>query len=650
MRNRMKPERTTIDRRAATVLAVVLVLVGAAAVLLWRSTFPSRRLAIGVALLAAWVLWLERLGWLRNVPERLRAWARLAWRHRLRLGIALLATVLVGVLNRPSVRAALSADTEMALFVAGVLAAFVSTLPAPEAWRGQWLRRAASWRWLAALTLWALGVRMWRVGAFPWPMAEAEGELALRALALRMGEVGSPFAAGWLGMPHLLAWWQSLFVGVLGPTLVAARLPVVVLGVWAVPLMFALVRELLDDDVVAWTAAALWAALPVAVHYGRIATPELLDVVFGLGGVWALMRALRCRSVAWWALAGMLLGLSLAFTMAARLFLLLALWWLVLTWWLNPHEWGGQWGGLGIAVWMGWLTASPLAVEQGGTAALWRPAARVDVFATGWLAIVAAGEGVSPTLLLARQVREALLGFLARADRDRLFGWGAPLLDAPSRVALLLGVGAWWADGVRRRTLWLVGWLALGGAYAALFPDPPASAKLLPLAPLMVLCVAWGLWASLRLLPLTMWERLAWGALFVALVAGWSLYTYGQRYADQGRFDIPTMQTATTLGQWLAAQPERPFVYFWGAPFLAFENPVIQYLGHRPRGMTTTETGDFSFVRERPAVLVFLAERRNALDAFLAHQPDTVPQAVYAPDGRVLYWWIWLDAETGGRP
>lgn len=645
----MKLRHASTDRRAAAVLFTVLALIVLSALLLWQGAGAHLRLALVLTLLAAWVLWLERVGWLVRVPNRARACVRLAWRMRGRLGAATLGTLGVFWLNRADVRAALSADTEMLLFLLSLAVAWMAIWPLPAVWAWRRALRSGVLRWLAALTVWALVVRLWALDGLPWPMAEAEGELALRALLLRMGEVDSPFAVGWLGMPHLLAWWQSLFVGWLGPTMLAARLPVVLLGVWLVPLVFAFTRDLLDDLPAAWTAAALWAVWPLAVHYTRIGTPEVLDLLFGLGGVWALMRGLRQRQVAWWALAGLLLGLGLAFTLAARLFLVLALGWLVLTWWLHPREWGGQWGGLSVALWMGWLAASPFAAEQGWGAALWRPAYRMDVFATGWLAIVAAGEGMSQMALLARQAREALLGFIARPDRDRLFGWWAPLLDVPTRLALLMGVGAWWAEGARRRTWWFVGWLVLGVAYAALFPDPPASTKLLPLAPLVVMCVAWGVWASVRLLPLTAWERFAWVALFVLVVSGWSLYTYGQRYATQGRFDIPTMQTATVLGQWLAEQSDRPFVYFWGEPFLFFENPVLQYLGHRPRGMTTSETGDFSFVRERPAVLVFLPERRQALDAFLAQHPQTTPQAAYAPDGRLLYWWIWLDEETGGE-
>ncbi len=644
----MKAWHTPTDRRAAIVLLLVLLLVLVSALLVWQGVASRVRLAFGVALLAAWVLWLERVGWLIHLPKRLRAWADDAWRARGRLLLGVFATLGMLVLNRADVRALLSAHVEMGLFLLSLAVALLAVWPASAAWRVQHAWRSETLRWIVALTAWALVVRLWALDGLPWPMAEAEGELALRALLLRMGEVGSPFAVGWLGMPHLLAWWQSLFVGWLGPTLLAARLPVALVAVWLVPLIFVFTRDLLGDRAVAWTAAALWAVWPLAVQYSRIGTPEVLDVVFGLGGIWALMRGLHQRQVAWWALAGLLLGLGLAFTLAARLFLLLALGWLVLTWWLHPREWGGQWGGVGVALWMGWLAASPFAAEEGWMAMVGRPAYRVDVFATGWLAVVAAGEGVSSVALLARQVREALLGFIARPDRDRLFGWWGPLLDVPMRLAVLMGAGAWWADGARRRTWWLLAWLVLGVAYAALFPDPPASAKLLPLAPLMVICVAWGLWASVRLLPLMKWERLAWVSVFVLAISGWSLYAYGHRYARQGRFDIPTMQTATLLGQWLGAQAERPFVYLWGQPFLFFENPVLQYLGHRPQGITTSETGDFSFVRERPAVLVFLAEDRRALEAFLGQHPTSVPEAAYAPDGRLLYWWIWLDDDRGG--
>jgi 4-amino-4-deoxy-L-arabinose transferase-like glycosyltransferase len=77
----------------------------------------------------------------------------------------------------------------------------------------------------------------------------------------------------------LLMYLTAPFVGILGPTTVAVRLPVALAGIASVYLLYLLVKHLFKNNLLAFVAALVLALTPWHIHYSRAAF-EVVPLVF----------------------------------------------------------------------------------------------------------------------------------------------------------------------------------------------------------------------------------------------------------------------------------------------------------------------------------------------------------------------------------
>jgi len=230
----------------------------------------------------------------------------------------------------------------------------------PAPWEGQHLPPAV-YRWgLLAIVLVGAVLRLAHltrpfngVGATAWN----EGHFSL--IALNFDRYGLWSQHNELGLDHTLSpgvpWLIWLAFKAFGPTEWAARLPIALFGIAAIPLVAALVKRLLDSEQIALATAGLVATIPETVYFSQNVQLDTPSICCGLAGAVAV---LRYRDTGRWRellVAGvwMTLAVWFKFTTALLYPAYLALWWPA-----RPHR---LWAAVGLAVGFAALTALPSA-------------------------------------------------------------------------------------------------------------------------------------------------------------------------------------------------------------------------------------------------------------------------------------------------
>jgi len=206
------------------------------------------------------------------------------------------------------------------------------TPPAP--WEGQDLP-AGLYRWgLALITALGALLRLAHIarpfngiGATAWN----EGHYAL--IALNFDRYGLLAQHNELGLDHTFApgvpWLMWGAFRLFGPSEWAARLPVVVFGIAAIPLAATLVRRLFRSEQIALIAAGFVATIPGTVYYAQNAQLDTPSICCALAGAVALVRYVDGRR--WGALvragAWVALAVWFKFTTALLYPAFLGLWW-----------------------------------------------------------------------------------------------------------------------------------------------------------------------------------------------------------------------------------------------------------------------------------------------------------------------------------
>lgn len=328
----------------------------------------------------------------------------------------------------------------------------------------------ASWLWLLPILLVAGSLSLWDAGALPagYPPAAYAAGLQAQAPNLAAG----PFAVGSAGLPEaatlLAAAGQAVtrdpfWGGALAGTVAALAL---VAAVWL--LGCELFRrtpagepgELPDDGrVPALLAALALAGMMPSMHAARL--PWLLEpAVWGVLGLWALLRALRTGRTQIAVLGGAALGLAALGSPAGWVFAGAGVA-LVAAWALARRNWlAAAYGGIGAAGLL--LAAAALAITAAASVCVWgcgrgNPLAETAAARGGIDAVLAAlglsvdavatsDHSITIGLILAPLLLLALGGLLFRLDQPAawlLLPWLALSIGVAARHASHAAVVDW---------------------------------------------------------------------------------------------------------------------------------------------------------------------------------------------------------------
>jgi 4-amino-4-deoxy-L-arabinose transferase-like glycosyltransferase len=420
-----------------------------------------------------------------------------------------------------------------------------------------------AWTWwevavLAAITVLALALRLWDLRDVPFNIYPDEvmiGVLAERAYLSGASPAPSVFSTLWSDVNYP-ALWFAIVAGALkvcGVTLSTVRLPAALFGAATVLPFYGLVRSVWRR-VAAIAGASVMAFSAANVHYSRMAVNCITTQFFWAVCFFFIVRGLRTRRAADWAMAGLAGGISEHFYYGTRLlpFVLIGfVLYLLVAHWCQAKRYITQvaWLVLGYLIGFGpllsyFVTHRGWYYERGASLMTWN---RIP---SSWQDLRQMWNTLWPIM------SENLLGISTRSSQD--IAYYAPLLLAAEAALLVLGVAllAWrWRHPAASLLLLSgLGVLLVGGTLV-LYPNssPPMLEHWTPAFPFFYAAIAvpigaWVTSADGWLPRRWSWMTNAIVVLALVMLAYANIHFYFYRYyADPESLRSPRYKAAQRL-------------------------------------------------------------------------------------------------------
>ncbi|MGB0388935.1 MAG: ArnT family glycosyltransferase [Ardenticatenaceae bacterium] len=509
---------------------------------------------------------------------------------------------------------------------------------------------------LALIMVVACGARLWNLEGIPSTVGGDEGSQGLEALRTISGDIRNPFTTGWLGMPTISFFYNSISFYFLGQTITALRLPWAVAGCASVLTTFWLITRLHGLRLGLMTAALL-ASYHYHIHYSRLGANNIADPFFVTLALLFLFRARDRNSPLDWAMAGVTAGVAQYFYPGARLTIMLLGACVLFFLWDNRQRretFRNMLGG-GLTVLSAFvITAAPMIqyayrFPNDYNARL----NQVGIIQSGWLENEIAIRGVSMWTPLWEQFQRAFLAFNVFPDRTVWYGSPKPLMDGIWAILFMLGL-LYATLRLRERNLFpLVLWwwsvIILGGMMTE---SPPSTARLIATAPVACFFVAFALLRILQFLQSSVGgrntQKLA-PLLVVAvlLLSGLSIRWYFWEYTPLNAYGSRNGEIATAMGHFLAEELEADqVVVFFGPPQLYIDFSTIPYLApqatngisvHQPITQPPTAQA-LGVPANKRAYFIALSGRVSELDLIEQAYPGGRRFPVEDAQGEPLFW------------
>jgi hypothetical protein len=518
-------------------------------------------------------------------------------------------------------------------------------------WRSWWRRIDKR---LALIVVFVLAValllRVWRLETIPFTLSGDEGSQGLEAVRVIEGKIRSPFSTGWLGVPTLSFYYNSLTIRLLGQNVTALRLPWVLIGTATVLTTFLLVKRLKGTPLALMTSGLL-ATYHFHLHFSRLGSNQIADPFFISLALLMLYRALDRENRLDWALTGVVTAAGLYFYAGARLTPIVMV---VVLGYVFMRDAGRFWSkhGPGILVALAAFVIVGAPIIQYGVRFPDEFNARINqvgIIQSGWIEQAVEARGESVAAVLYDQFRRAALAFNYYPDRTVWYGLRQPLLNPLFGTVFLLGIGfgtlRLLGRGADSRLAPVVAWwwggMILGGM---LTESPPSSQRLITLAIPVCFFIALALWEIILLA-----QRGVAGVsgkalliLSVILFGLSSLITYFLEYTPQRIFGGPNAELATEIAPYLREHTADNRFYFVGAPWVYWGIGTLPYLV--PDADATDVTGPVeefislgNVMPEKDAVFIFIPQRIGELELVQKTFPNGAQTEFFSPvDGRVM--------------
>lgn len=544
-------------------------------------------------------------------------------------------------------------------WLAATILYIVAVHPPPRGlwgrWRaylaGVWAQQRLAVLLLGGILLLAFLLRSVAIGTLPHTLSGDEGSQGLEALRVLNREIRNPFTTGWLGVPTMSFFFNSITIKLLGPTNAALRLPWAVVGTLTVAATFFLVKRLTNLPL-ALATTALVAVYHYHIHYSRLGSNQVADPLFVVLSLLFLYRALDEQRAFDWAMAGVTSALALYFYAGARFTPIIIIALLLYHFIRSPRRFGQEHVS-GVVIMLGafLVVGAPmlqyaLRFPDDFNARL----NQVGIVQSGWLANEVANTGRGLVEVLSDQFRRAFLAYNYYPDRTVWYGLREPLLDPVFGAIFLLGLfyGTLRLFGDERgqrlapMVAWWWGGIILGGM---LTESPPSTQRLITTSIPTCFFVALALWEILRLAETAIAgvPRRLLMALGVAVFAVISLQTYFVAFAPQRIYGGSHAELGTDLAPLLNALDETHEAFFVGAPWMYWGFGTIPYMVQEMPGrdilepLTQPPAPDL-LSPGRGGVFIFLPERANELALVQEAFPNGQLQELRATDtdGRLM--------------
>ena len=375
------------------------------------------------------------------------------------------------------------------LFVLSVVlasAAFWAMDGRPGVRRVDWRRDAP---WLAALAV-LIGVgaalRLTSLGSLPFGLWYDEAYSGLQVQRILNDPGFRPVYVGGLAQEPSLLWYlMAASVKLLGPSVLALRLPTAIAGILGIPSIYLLGRELFDRRV-GLIAAGLLTTLVWHLTFSRVGFNSEWSVTLDALGLFFLVRALKTGSWTAGGLAGISLGLGLHMYYTSRLMVAIAGFALLALWLAQPRaRFQTAWRVALAAIVAGVVTASPI-VEF---AALHPAEFNSRLQQASVFTEVRDQHSYAP---IVDNVKAHLLMFNLAGDRNARHNLpGQPELNFLLGGLFVLGLGICLARARRPEYLLLPAWCVVmlaGGVFSVAFEAPQSLRTIDEVNVLVLLC------------------------------------------------------------------------------------------------------------------------------------------------------------------
>lgn len=499
---------------------------------------------------------------------------------------------------------------------------------------------------LVGIVLLALLLRVWQIGSIPFTLAGDEASQGLEAMRVVNGVIRNPFSTGWLSVPTLSFFFNSLTLRVFGQTTTALRLPWALVGTATVLLTFWLVSRLKGVHL-GFTAAALLGLYHYHIHFSRLGSNQIADPFFAALALLFLYRALDRQSPLDWTFLGASAGLGLYFYAGARFvpILVVAILLYLLfsdgrSFWYQ-HRLGMLMAAGGFLIVAAPMIQYSLRFPDDFNARL----NQVGIIQSGWLVREVETRGGGIISILFDQFRRAALAFNYYPDRTVWYGLKQPLLDPIFGGVFLIGLGygtlrAFVVRPDRRIAPFVVWWWGGMIAGGMLTESPPSSQRLITLAVPVCFFIALGLWRLIRLaddvldgrtLP-TYW-LLGAGVILFGLV---SLNTYFINFTPRRLYGGANAEFATTIAPTLNERTDTHNIYFVGPPYMYWGFATLPFLVPDAQAQDivdpiTQPPAQDMVPSERGAVFIFHPARSSELDLVRDTFPNGDVRTIRSP-------------------
>jgi 4-amino-4-deoxy-L-arabinose transferase-like glycosyltransferase len=493
-----------------------------------------------------------------------------------------------------------------------------------------------------AILIAAFLLRVLHLADIPWLFTGDEGSAGLSAVAFLQGRHNNVFVMGAGSFPALYHFLESLTIRLFGQTIVAARLPSALAGASTILGLYAFARRAFGRPI-AFASAAYLTTFPMHIQFSRTGLNNIWDSLTLVVVSATLWLAWERNHPAFFAAAGLALGLGQYFYPTSHLLCGAVVVWLVAASFFDRARLRERLPALGVMVLAFLTSALPLVLFYGQHPdEFTAPFARVSILGTWMQDAIQQGQG-SVWSILWSQLRASALAFANLPLRGCYAG--APMLLPVAAGLFYLGAVVAALHLPALQHAWVLICLAAAVATGMFSVETPSSQRYLFTTPFVALLVVlpivssvrWlgGIWPRLRrpLLPI--------GVLCIAALISADLRYYFGTYTGGRLFGDRNTEVATRVAEYIGEHPPGIHVYFAGLPRMGyFTHRTISFLAPDSVGedipMPLTSLPEFDLAG--PTAFIVLPERESDLDYVRSRYPDGSLQAIYGKWFRLLFW------------
>ena len=517
---------------------------------------------------------------------------------------------------------------------------------------GTWLQpsplRWPSWRLIAifvGITAVAFLLRVILADRIPIYLTGDEAAAGVAAEDFTHGAWNNIFITGWYAFPSFWFTIPSFFIGLLGHTTLALRIPSALAGALTVTTSFFVARAMFGKRA-AWYTAVFLAALHYHIHFSRIGLNNIWDglwYIVTIGALWYGWEKGRRNA---YLLTGLALGISQYFYSSSRTILVLILGWILLALVFDRPRLKQAWLNLVFMFIVGGIVALPLAwhyIQFPNT--FMEPMNRVAL-TSQWLQQEVINTGVPAWRIVLNQVGLALGSF----TYEPLRAWytpDVPILRPLAAGLFLIGIVLLFFRRQKWQIIPILLWLGAFMAIGGLSESTPAAQRYVAAAPVCALLVGFGLSESTRYLQATFENRrrliAILSAILLVVLAADELNFYFRVFTPHSTISEARSNgvIAQTFADYLKTKPKDLQVVFFGYPNMGFYSvPSIQYLAPEISGIDINDPwipADRSMITSSHILFIFLPNNFTQIPPVQANYPSGKITSIPAADGELLY-------------